>query len=416
MRFSIKIFSKPGGISLSQNSYVFETFFRNLPDTRLHRRRKHDLQEVLAITICAVVSGADGWNDVESYGRAKESWLRQILRLENGVPSHDTFRRIFSLMAPWELERCFDAWIKATFPGQDGDVIAIDGKTLRRSHSGEQPPVHIVSAWSTKYNAVLAQEKVANKAGELTAIPLLLDRLPIHGNTITIDALGCQTEIAAQILKAGANYVLSLKANQPTIFTAAKTYFEAKLRDAPARAERNFDDSYDKTRRVRRIVWVVRGLSFLETRDKWPGLESVVVVESTRMDMGPLVKEVRFFISSLNVSAKEFGRIIRSHWGIENKLHWSLDVSFREDESRLRYKNSAQNFSVLRRIALNLIRQHQASRGIMARRRRAGWDDDFLDDVLRGISPPPRPKQCELSFSDFFLSPAKYKEWSESTR
>ncbi len=373
---------------------------------------------MLAIAVCAVISGAEGWNDVESYGQAKAVWLKQFLKLENGIPSHDTFRRIFSIMAPEELERCFHAWIRVIYPNDGDDVIALDGKTLRRSFGGEQSAIHIVSAWSTKYRAVLAQEKVADKAGELSAIPVLLNRLSLRGDTVTIDALGCQTEIAAQILKAGGNYVLSLKANQPTIFTAAKSYFEANLKDTCGRCARNFDDSYDKHRQTRRIVWVVRGLSFLETRDKWPGLESIVIIESVRCHKNRrMTKEIRFFISSLKVSANEFGRIIRSHWGIENHLHWSLDVSFREDESRLRYKNSAQNFSILRRIALNLIRQqHQSSRGIMARRRRAGWDDEFLGDVLRGISKPPPPKLHLPAFSDLFLSPTNYKEWSESIR
>lgn len=368
----------------------------------------------MAIAICAVISGADGWNDVECFGRAKQKWLQKFLKLTNGIPSHDTFRRVFSVMPSENLEIGFSKWIKTLYPRTGGDVIAIDGKTLRRSLVNGAAATHIVSAWSAKHNAILAQEKVANKAGELTAIPILLKRLCIDGDTITIDALGCQTEIASTILKSEANYVLSLKANQPTTYLAVKTYFETKIKDKAGIVGRNFYDSFDSKRRVRRIVWVVRGLSFMKTRDKWPGLKSVIAVESCRFNKNSVAREVRFFISSLNVSAKEFGQIIRSHWGIENHLHWSLDVSFREDDSRLRYKNSAQNFSVLRRIALNLIRQHQVSRGIMSRRRRAGWDESFLEEILNKMSPRSTTVERSFVFADLFLSPASYKEWSES--
>ena len=319
----------------------------------------------------------------------------------------------FLLFCKWLLFGFFNRVYDHYCTSLSGDIIALDGKTVRGSYGAKSSAIHIVSAWSANKKVVLAQEKALDKSGELTAIPKLLNRLPIEGATVTIDALGCQIEIAREILKNNANYVLSLKANQPNLFNSVQMYFTNNLLNSATKCGKNFFSVFDgkKEKMVRRSIWVIRNISFLKNKDKWPGLKSVIALETIKYNS----KDIRFFISNLDVTAEMFARIIRSHWGIENLLHWSLDVSFREDASRLRYGNSAQNFSLFRKMALNLIRNHQTYRGILARRKCAGWDNNFLDAIMTNKKRT-KVDPSSVLISDLFLSPAKHKEWSESIR
>ena len=393
-----------------QEHHFLWTHFNNLQDHRIHRHRKYELIEIIAISICAVISGANGWNDIENFGKSKEVWLRKFLSLKNGIPSHDTFRRFFSELSTIAFEKAFRSWISCSYLNdKPDDVIAIDGKTLRRSFQKKKTTVHIVSAWSVKDQVVVAQEKVEDKSCELMAIKRLLTRLPIRGRTITIDALGCQTEIADIVTNSGGFYVLSLKANQPTTLKNAKALFDKKIKTGEVFSDKNvhFNEEGGRDRQMQRTTFVIHSKAGLR---RWTALKSIILIKSIRNGK----MEDRYFISNLNCSAERFSEIIRSHWGIENKLHWSLDVSFREDDSRLRYKSSAQNFSLLRRISLNLIRQNRDKQGISAMRRQAGWNEKILTEILNGM----QPKYVVQRFSsyDLFLSPANYKEWSESIR
>ncbi len=373
------------------------------------------------MAVCAVLSGADNWNEIESFARAKEAWFRKFLKLEGGVPSHDTFRRVFSELAPQELEQIFEVWVMAQVNFKVRQQIAVDGKALRGSHDGKTDPVHIVSAFLPTSDLVLAQERVPKKKNELEAIYRLLSRLPVAGHTITIDALGCQVSVVDSILTAKANYLLALKRNQLATYEEAVAAF-LKLPPQTGRTW-DLDDRFDNShgRIVRRTTRVIRNLRWFKEKERWPALSSLIQVESIRQikGSGTIAHESRFFISNLKTTAHEFQKMIRCHWGIENKLHWALDVSFKEDQSRIRFKNSAENFSLLRRLSLNLIRsQADAPSGILSTRRRAGWDEKFLEGLVLQQTPEPiatEPLKMPLKISDLFLSPASYKEWSEST-
>ena len=393
-----------------QEHHFLWTHFNSLQDHRIRRHRKYELIEIIAISVCAVICGAQGWNDIENFGKSKEVWLKKFLDLKNGVPSHDTFRRFFSNLSISAFEEAFRSWIGCSYLNdKPDDVLAIDGKTLRRSFQKKRTTVHIVSAWSVKDQVVVAQEKVEDKSCELMAIKSLLRGLPIRDRTITIDALGCQTEITDIITKSGSFYILSLKANQPMTLKKVKHLFDKKINNSEIFSDENtyFSGESRRARKTQRTTFVIRGKAGLR---RWADLKSVILIKSIRNGKS----EERYFISNLNCSAEKFSEIIRSHWGIENKLHWSLDVSFHEDDSRLRYKYSAQNFSLLRRISLNLIRQNKATQGISARRRQAGWDEKFLTEILNGV----QAKFVVQRFSSYnlFLSPASYKESLASTQ
>lgn len=406
----------------SQNSYVFGTKLASVQDFRMDRRRKFELGELIQVAVCAVLSGADNWNEIESFARAKEAWLKRFFRLESGLPSHDTFRRVFSLLKPEALDRIFETWVLERVDLTSRQQIAIDGKSLRGSRDHKTDPVHIVSAFLPGASLVLGQERVPKKQNELEAIYRLLNRLPVSGHTITIDALGCQMSVVAGILAHKADYLLALKRNQPATYDEVFQAF-LKLMPTPKKAC-DFDDRFDEShgRVVRRTTRVLRNLRWIKTKDRWQDLKSLIEVESVRRikSTGEVGREKRYFISSLQVTAKEFQEMIRGHWGIENRLHWVLDVSFKEDQSRIRFKNAAENFSLLRRLSLNLIRSQSApSAGVLSNRRRAGWDENFLESLLLPkpvvIAPPPETRK-PFDVSELFLSPASYRAWSESIR
>jgi predicted transposase YbfD/YdcC len=377
-----------------------EVYFDGLPDPRVERTRAHRLSDLITIALCAVVCGANDWVAVETFGHAKEAWLRTFLPLPGGIPSHDTFGRVFARLDPAELQRCFLAWVEAVVGELPPQVVAVDGKTLRRSadNARGQAALHLVSAWATASGLVLGQEATDAKSNEITAIPQLLRLLALEGSVVTIDAMGCQRAIAAQVHEQGAEYVLALKANQPTLHaTVVAAFADARAAgpDAWRPAEQDQAQTLDKGHgRVERRRYTVLSdpdlLACLDPTDAWPGLRSVVEVQATRREGGPPTTERRYYLSSLPPDATVLGAAIRGHWGVENRLHWVLDVQFREDASTVRVGDGAQNFAVLRQLALNLLRQDRTSRGSLATKRfRAALDDTYLARLLTGLAGPP---------------------------
>jgi predicted transposase YbfD/YdcC len=376
---------------MSENpSATIAESFSGLDDPRMERTKLHPLINILVIALCAVICGADSWTDIELFGESKRQWFATFLDLCNGIPSHDTFGRVFGLLDAEQFQRCFVDWVQTICQVLEAQVVAIDGKTVRRSHDrgiGKEA-IHMVSAWATESQLVLAQIKVDDKSNEITAIPLLLDLLELSGCIVTIDAMGCQKEIASQIIKQGADYVLALKANQGTLHTDVQDLFEYAQ-------ETDFVDC-DTHRTVEkghgrieiRECWTSANtdyFAFLGKPTQWSGLQSIAMVRAERRIGDNSETEARYYISSLPSDAKQMLRAVREHWHIENRLHWVLDVTFREDDSRIRTGNAAQNMTVLRHMALNLIKQEQSTkRSIRGKRLKAGWDEGYLTKVLCG--------------------------------
>jgi predicted transposase YbfD/YdcC len=365
--------------------------FSGLEDPRVDRTKRHMLMDILVIAICGVVCGAETWVDVETFGNAKLKWLKQFLELPNGIPSHDTFGRVFNRLDANQFERCFLTWIQAVSEVFQWQVVAIDGKTLRRSHDKAigKNAIHMVSAWALENQLVLGQLKVDEKSNEITAIPQLLEALALSGCIVTIDAIGCQKNIAQQILEQDADYVLALKENQQGLYTAVAELFQyAQETDF---ADCDYDRTVDKGHgRVDiRECWTTSApdyLAYLPHRSAWPGLQTIVMIRAERRLAHKTSIEFRYYISSLSTGAKHHLQTVRSHWGIENQLHWVLDVAFREDDSRVRKENGPQNLAILRHIALNLLKQETTAKcGVKAKRLKAGWNEDYLLKVLAGL-------------------------------
>lgn len=369
---------------------TLETHFSDLEDPRSSINREHQFLDVLVITICGVICGADDWVAIESFGKAKESWFRQFLALPSGIPSHDTFWRIFRLLDAEQFQACFLDWMQALRRMTEGEVIAVDGKKLRRSYAKEdnKAAIHMVSAWATANGMVLGQRKVDDKSNEITAIPALLKTLALSGCLVTTDAMGCQTEIARVIVDKGADYLLALKENQPHLYEDVVLLFDDLEESGFDAYVYDQEQTVDKNHgRIEvRKAWTISDpelLANLRGATRFPKLASVVKVQSERYLPDENSVEVRYFISSLQASAATLLRGVRTHWAIENSCHWVLDIAFREDESRLRKDNGAQNFAVLRHIALNALKQEQTAKmGIKNKRLRAGWDHDYLMKVL----------------------------------
>ncbi len=356
-------------------------YFAELRDPRVERNREHLLEEILLISIAAVLSGAESWNEIEGYGKTKQAWFKCFLTLPGGIPSHDTFNRVISALDPGELEKGFVAWVSSIAKLTAGEVVAIDGKALRGTReTGKATLVHMVSAWSSANNLVLAQRKVDEKSNEITAIPKLLAALELSGTVVTIDAMGCQRTIAEKIVSKKADYILAVKENQGHLLEEIRDSFQMLAADA---VQTEIDCAHGRVERRR--CSVIADLSLVEKAREWASLQGLVRIESERYlkASGKTEREIRYYITSLKPDARRLNQAIRQHWGIENKLHWALDVSFGEDLDRKRQQNSAQNFSLLNRIALNLLRQDKTTKlGIKGKRLKAGWDNDYLLQLL----------------------------------
>lgn len=374
--------------------------FANLSDPRIDRRKEHPLLDIVGLSICGVICGADGWTEIEEFGHAKQKWLQTFLELPNGIPSHDTIGRVFARLLPGEFQRSFQSWIQAISTVTGGQIISIDGKTLRRSYDRgrDKAAIHMVSAWANKNHLILGQVKTHEKSNEITAIPQLLEVLAITGCIVTIDAMGCQTEIAAQIIEQGADYVLSLKGNHGTVHQKVVEFFEQfdepeqELEHEPEPAPPGTkgialgdyetvdgDHGRIEIRRYRQVSDV----QWLEERSQWKGLQRVGMVETERHIGETVSVERRYYLSSLGQDVQQFAEAVRGHWSIENTVHWSLDVCFHEDDSRIRIGHAPENFAMLRHIALNLLKQDtRCKRGIKTKRLRAGWDHAYLAHVL----------------------------------
>lgn len=367
--------------------------FGALPDPRVERTRGHLLIDILTIGLCAILCGGEGWTDMATFGQARESWLRTFLALPNGIPSHDTFGRVFAALDPDAFGAAFAAWARAVAPSADDAVVAIDGKTLRRSHdrANGRAALHLVSAWADASGLVLGQVAVDGKANEIVAIPHLLRLLDIRGCTVTIDAMGCQAAIAAQIVAQGGDYVLALKDNHPTLHEEVRaTFAEARATGfaglAPEHRSAARSVEKDHGRLEIRRAWVISDpalLSYLDEAGRWAGLRGIGLVEAERRLGGQRSVEARHFLLSQPLDAATFASIARRHWGIENKLHWVLDVTCDEDASRVRAGHAAQNLAALRHLALNLLRQDPTRRGSVATKRfRAALDQGYLAHLL----------------------------------
>jgi len=363
--------------------------FADVSDPRREHRRLHRLWDIIAITICAVVGNADSWVEVARYGVRKRAWLETFLELPNGIPSHDTFNRVFALLDPTALQQGFGHWMEALVEATAGRLVAIDGKTLRHSfdRADGKGPLHLVSAWASENRLVLGQYPVDSKSNEITAIPELIQMLDLSGAIVTIDAMGCQKEIAAGLDDAGADYVLALKGNQETLYADVQQVFLDGLEYDFAGLEHHEYQTVDDNhgRAETRTYHIVPAPKELKQRHAdWQGLRSLGM-EFSECQVGEqeATCETRFFISSLAPRVKTFARAVRGHWGIENSLHWVLDISFREDDSRLRKDHGPENLALLRRLAVSLLHQEDTRKvGVACKRKEAGWDNNYLLEVL----------------------------------
>ena len=358
--------------------------FKQIQDNRRDLSKLHKLNDILVMAIIAVICGADTWNNIEEYCEAKEEWLSSFLDLEHGIPSHDTFNRVISSIDSHHYESCFVEWVNELIQvSAVKEIVNIDGKTIcGAKQQGKKSAIHMVSAWAHHNNLVLGQVKVNEKSNEITAIPALLKVLSLENSIITIDAMGCQKSIIEEIIDHKADYVIAVKNNQKQLFQNIEDEFRF-CKSVDVFENKSLGHGRVETRKCS----VIDRLQHIENQDKWAGIKTVIKIESTRtFNNGSKEKEqsIRYYISSLAVGAEEYQYIIRSHWSIENKLHWTLDVAFAEDQSRKRDENAAQNFSILLKIALNLLKNEKTAKvGVKGKRLKAGWDNQYLEKLIK---------------------------------
>ena len=362
--------------------------FVELTDPR-RREVTYPLINIITITICAVICGADDFVSIAEFGRVKKDFFKKILDLKNGIPSHDRFNAIFRALKPDEFEKCLLSWITSLHEVTGGQVIAIDGKTLRRSYdkANSKSAIHMITAWATQNHISLGQLVVEKKTNEITAIPKLLEMLDISGSLVTIDAMGCQTKIAQKVLDGGGNYVLAVKKNQKSLHNSIRRFFVDHLSDDFARinVRRCGGFQHGHGRDEKRWYYLCKLPDTIADRERWPGLRAIGMAINETVHSGKTTREVRYYIMSQFMSVKKFGGAVRSHWGIENSLHWQLDVTFGEDQSRLRKGNVDANFSSIRRLALSLLKNNKSKKlGIKNKRLAAGWDDEYMLQLLCG--------------------------------
>ena len=362
--------------------------FSVIVDPRVERGKEHGLIDVILIALCAMLCGAETFVDFQDFGKAKQDWLRTFLDLPNGIPSHDTFGRIFAMLDPTQFCECFRNWTQSMRTAISGEIVAIDGKTLRRSHdrTNGKKAIHMVSAWARENGMVLGQIKVDEKSNEITAIPELLRVLELTGCIVTIDAMGCQKKIATEICNADADYVLALKGNQETIHNEVRTFLEDAQSNGFAKVPYTHLETVEKEHgRIETRRYSITGeIDWMADRLEWEGLRSIGMVESVRDIQGVVTTERRFFLCSIPPDAATFARAVRGHWAIENTLHWSLDVSFGEDQCRVRAGYAAQNLALLRHMTINILKADTTKkRGIKGKQKNAAWDLSYLLSLLR---------------------------------
>jgi predicted transposase YbfD/YdcC len=360
--------------------------FASLEDPRVDRNKKHSLLDIIILTLCAVISGAEGWESIEQFGEDKQDWLKKWIPLENSIPSHDCIARVISRLQPSQMTDCFIAWTQSVAQITEGEVVAIDGKTARHSynHKDKLGAIHMVSAWANQAGMSLGQVKTEAKSNEITAIPALLQMLEIKGCIITIDAMGCQTEIAAQIIEKQADYVLAVKDNQKLLHEAIVDYFEEAIaanNPKLCQLQRHEETDPGHGRVETRRFYLSTCLDTLPDAGRWKGLKSIGMVESERTIKGETSIERRHYICSLS-DVEPFAHAVRAHWGVENSLHWVLDVTFREDDSRIRTGYAPENFTIIRQLSINLLKREPSKLSIKRKRFRASLSDKFREAVI----------------------------------
>ncbi len=357
-----------------------------VPDPRRERTKLHQLVDILVIAVCATICAAETWEEIEEFGDAKQSWFKKFLALPNGIPSHDTFRRVFLRINPKKFQEAFVVWVRGAAQMTDGEIVAIDGKQVRGVRASEgKEGLRMVSAWACEQRLVLGQLKTEEKSNEITAIPLLLELLELKGCIVTIDAMGCQTEIVAQVIEREADYVLSLKGNQGALYEEVEEYFVWAEKIGFKDLEYDYCATLEKDhgRIEERRCWVTEDTDWFVEKAQWPGLRSFIMVEAEREVVGQAAIERRYFIISLPADAKQSLRAVRGHWQVENSLHWVLDVAFREDACRTRTGHAPENLATLRHIAINLLKQERSCKlGVKSKRLKAGWDEGYMLKVL----------------------------------
>jgi predicted transposase YbfD/YdcC len=362
----------------------FIDFFKEVPDHRIERCKLYKVEEILLIVFSGLIAGCDSWDDLEMFGKIKQDCLRKYMRYKNGVPSDDTMRRFFRALNPKIFEDCFTKWVKSFQMDLEGKVVAIDGKTSRRSFDGENRPMHLISALASEVGIILGQLKTDDKSNEITAIPELLEILDIAGTIVTIDAIGCQTKIVEKLVDKKADYLIALKSNQFRLNNDVRSFFKNKNEETLVQGVTDYDKGHGRIES--RTCKMSEDIAWLkELYPKWKGLNSIIEIESKREIKGEISTEKRYYISSLKSDPTKALRAIRDHWGVENKLHWVLDVVFNDDLSRIRKGNAPRNIAIVKKTALNLLRiikKDKPRASLKALRKCAGWDNDFLNTVL----------------------------------